>query len=198
MTRGELGSLLNSRTDNEFVEHEILNRRPWIFETDEGYGSWRASVSSEFGAEPDRVRIVGSAATGFSLSPLKPGRPFRQLPGVRGQTSDIDIALVDANLFLTAWDVILLCDRRRRLGSSVEARAKIRLDVYWGLVGHLSLPHNTEPARRVLTVMTAAGRLPPLRGYPIRCRVYRRIEDLLAYHVNSLRQLRKELADYGD
>jgi len=198
MTRGELRSLLNSRTDSEFVQNEILNRRPWIFDTDEAYRSWRASVSDELGTEPDRVRIVGSAATGFSLSPLKPGRPFRQLPGVHGRTSDIDIALVDTNLFFTAWDVILFYDRGRRLSSSMEARARIRLDVYWGLVGHLSLPRNTEPARRVLTVMTVAGRVPPLRGYPIRCRVYRRIEDLLAYHIDSLRQLRKELAVYGD
>jgi hypothetical protein len=198
MTRDELRSLLNSQTDSEFVEHEILNRRPWIFDTDEAYRSWRVIVSSELGLGPDHVRIVGSAATGFSLSPLKPGRPFRQLPGVQGQTSDIDIALIDTNLFATAWDIIVSFDRARRLGLSEDARAKVRLDVYWGLVGQYSLPPNTDPARRVRTVRAAAGRMPPLRGYPIRCRVYRRVEDLLAYHTDSLRQLRRELTAYGD
>jgi hypothetical protein len=197
MTRGELRSLLNSRTDGEFVDREILESRPWIFDAAESYQTWRTSVASELGLEPHNVRIVGSAATGFSLSPLKPGRPFRRLEGADAQTSDIDIALIAPSLFVVAWETILYLDRRHRLGKAHEALGKIRLDVYWGLVGQQSLPRNTDPARSILSAMSVAGRMPPLRGYPIRCRIYRRVEDLRAYHTESLRQLRRELAAYG-
>ena len=144
------------------------------------------------------VLIVGSAATGFSLSPLKPGRSFRQLPSASGQTSDIDVALVDTKLFSTAWDTIISLDRSGRLGVRGDAKSKIRLDVYWGLVGQYSVPHNTDAARRIRSAMTVAARVPPLRGYPVRCRVYRRVEDLRSYHTDSLRQLRRELTEHGD
>ena len=180
------------------MDREILERRPWIFDAVESYQAWRTSVASQLGVEPDNVRIVGSAATGFSLSPLKPGRPFRRLENAAGgQTSDIDIALIAPSLFVVAWETILYLDRRHRLGIAQGALGKIRLDVYWGLVGQQSLPRNTDPARSILSAMSVAGRMPPLRGYPIRCRIYRRVEDLRAYHTDSLRQLRQELAAYG-
>src|SRR5579864_7616044 len=100
MTRDELRLALDSQSDGEFVEREIIDRRrPWIFDADEDHQAWRASVAGELGLGPDSIYIVGSAATGFSLSPLKPGRPFRQLGGADEQTSDIDIALIDSSLF---------------------------------------------------------------------------------------------------
>ena len=100
----------------------------------------------------------------------------------------------DTTLFTMTWDAVVLSDRGRRLGGTVEARDRIRLDVYWGLIANRSVPLNTDPARRILTVLSVAGRVPPVRGRTIRCRVYRRVEDLRAYHVESLRQLRAELS----
>lgn len=193
MTRDELRALLEARTDSDFVDCEILDRRPWIFDTDESFRVWQKSVAVQLGLVPESIRIVGSAATGFSLSRLKPGRPFRRAPSPAGQPSDIDIALIDPDLFAAAWNAIVFLDRARRLGVPEDARSKIRLDVYWGVVGQRSVPLNTDPARRIITAVSAAGRLRPLRGHPVRCRVYRRIEDLRAYHVDSLRQLRAEL-----
>jgi hypothetical protein len=198
MTRDELRSALDSQTDGDFVEREIIDRRrPWIFDADESHQAWRTSVAGELGLGTDSIYIVGSAATGFSLSPLKPGRPFRPLGGADEQTSDIDIALIDPSLFELAWETIVSFDRRRSLNVREDVRTKIRLDVYWGLVGQHSLPRNTYPARKILTAMIVAGRIPPLRGYEIRCRVYRRIEDLRAYHIASLHQVRRELAISG-
>jgi hypothetical protein len=197
MTRAELRAALNSCGDGEFVDRELLGRRPWIFETAEIYRAWQVSVAKEIDVVPDNIRIVGSAATGYSLSPLKPGRAFRRLKTSNEQTSDIDIALVAPSLFVAAWETIVYLDRSRRLGVGFEMVSKIRLDIYWGLVALHSLPLNTDPARSVAGAMNVAGRMPPLRGYPIRCRVYRRVEDLRAYHVNSVRQLRQELSAYG-
>src|SRR6266536_3199528 len=99
MTKDDLRALLTAQTDAQIVDREILVSRPWIFDADTSYTTWRSSVAKELSLGPDHVLIVGSAATGFSLSPLKAGRPFRPLPGVDGRTSDIDIALVAPNLF---------------------------------------------------------------------------------------------------
>jgi hypothetical protein len=195
MTRNELRTLLDAQLDYEFVDRQILRRRPWIFEVDETYDAWRGLVAAALQVGSDAIRIVGSAATGFSLSPLKPGRPFRTVRSYGAPPSDIDVALIDPDLFSLAWNAVVVLDRARGLGGTDDSRNKIRVDVYWGLVAQANVPPNTNPARRLLTGMAVAGRSPPLRGHRVRCRVYRRIEDLRAYHVASLRLLRLELSD---
>jgi hypothetical protein len=192
MTPDELRALLAGHPDSEFVEHQLLTRCPWIFESDDGFNTWCRAVTAPLGLAPESVRIVGSAATGFSLSPLKPGRPFRSMASEIPH-SDIDIAFIDANLFQGAWNIILNFDRTRSLGVSLDTRNKIRIYIYWGTISQQSLPRNTEPARILLTATSVAGISPPLRGYRIRSRIYRRIDDLRAYHVDSLRQLRAQL-----
>jgi hypothetical protein len=150
-------------------------------------------VSEVLGIGRGNIRIVGSAATGYSLSPLKPCRPFREASILGEAQSDIDIALIDPNLFTAVWDEIVARDRARHLGGTDDTRDRIRFEIYHGLVGQQNIPRNTEPARVVLSAMSVAGRSPPLRGYRIRTRVYRRFEDLREYHVSSLRQLRARL-----
>jgi hypothetical protein len=192
MTKDELKGLLDGRTNDEFVDREILSRRPWIFGSDEEYTAWCAAVSGALEIQGQYIRIVGSAATGYSLSPLKAGRPFRRLD--EGRASDIDVAFMNDELFEDAWNTIVAFDRQRRLGwMSTDERTKTRVDIYWGVVAHKNLPINTDPARRILTAVSVATRMPPIRGHIVRCRVYRREEDLRAYHVVSLRQLRAEL-----
>jgi hypothetical protein len=192
MTKDELKQLLASRDNDEFIDAELLNRRPWIFGADAEHNSWCTSVADVLEIEKDHIHIVGSAATGFSLSPLKPGRPFRKL-GSHARASDIDLAITSKELFEEAWNTIVSLDRRLSLGIAKEEREKMRTDVYWGLVAQRSLPANTVSARRLLTAVSVATKTPPIRGHVIRCRVYRRKDDLKAYHVSSLRQLRAEL-----
>ncbi len=195
MTVQELIARLDAQTEAEFIDLQLLGRRPWIFNADGPYDAWRTVVSQVLGMSADGIRIVGSAATGYSLSPLKPGRPFRESTALGEPPSDIDIALINPGLFTAAWNEILGRDRTRSLGGSDDSRDKIRFDIYHGLIAQQVLPRNTEPARTLLTAMSIAGRSPPLRGYRVRSRLYRRMDDLRAYHINSLRQLRVRLAD---
>jgi hypothetical protein len=188
-----LTALLASRTDVEIVDSNLLSNRPWIFNDESAYHTWRSLVAKELKVPAENVWIVGSAALGYSLSPYKPGRPFQIGGGTQSVSSDIDIAFVDTELFTDAWNIIVQFDRTRALSSAEDTRTRIRTDVYWGLVSQHSLPTNTGPARRVLTAVGIAGRTRPLRGHQIRCRVYRRLEDLRAYHIDSLRKLRLEI-----
>src|SRR5262249_53119853 len=131
MTTEELIALLDAQTESEFIERQLLSRRPWIFDADDSYYTWRSSVAATLKIGPDKIRIVGSAATCFSLSPLKPGRTFRRTSTLDLPASDIDIAFIDPNLFAAAWDTIVLLDRTYRLSSAYETRSKIRVDIYW-------------------------------------------------------------------
>lgn len=191
MTREELKRLLADRENDELVA-EILDRRPWIFAADQEHDLWSSSVAAVLQIGKEDIRIVGSAATGYSLSPYKAGRPFRAIAAGK-QASDIDIAIISKEIFEEAWNTIVGVDRKKRLRLSEADRDKMRTDVYWGLVGHRSLPANTGVTRRILIAMAVAGKSPPVRGQKIRCRIYRRCDDLRAYHTVSLQQLRLEL-----
>lgn len=194
MTRDELRAFLQGRTNHDLVDAEIFRSFPWIFKSQEEYEKWLESIAKETALNRDSIRIVGSAATGFSLSPLKPGRPFRKDAAPGKPPSDIDVALLDGELFDLAWEAILRLDRKGRLHGTDDSRSRIRTEVYWGLVGFQNVPSNTDVARRILGVTSALGRQAPLRGYPVKCRIYRRLEDLHAYHVSSLKRLRTELS----
>jgi len=194
MTLAELQIFLGSRSNEEVIDRDLFGRRPWLFPSDETFARWRASLASALDILAADVVIVGSAATGFSLSPLKPGRPFRSEGALESERSDVDIAFVSPNLFLAAWNEIIYYDRTRRLGWDYETRVRVRQDVYWGLVSDSRFPRNTDAARMMSGVKAIARRDQPVRGHEVRCRVYRRHQDLRAYHIASLRDLRSALS----
>ena len=74
-------------------QNEIVDRMDYFKEI----------VSSYFGISFHSLQIVGSAKTGYSLSPQKVLRPFHdEIPGE--PSSDIDIAVISEKLFLGFWD----------------------------------------------------------------------------------------------
>jgi hypothetical protein len=193
MTPEELQIHFGTRTNQEIIQSELLERVPWIFESSEPFHAWRNQVSTELNMSATSILIVGSAATGFSLSPHKPGRAFRRPNDPSGRPSDIDVALVDAALFTDAWNAVVRYDRTwQRLGTD-EEEEKLRRDVYWGAISAKAVPRNTDPARTLLRLAAASGASASLRGYPVRSRVYRRFEDLREYHLQSIRTLRRTL-----
>ena len=60
-------------------------------------------VSSQLGINFHNSQIVGSAKTGYSLSPKKIFKPFHD-ESPNDKSSDIDIALISEKLFLHFWD----------------------------------------------------------------------------------------------
>jgi hypothetical protein len=185
--------MIDKRSDLEIARTDVLDRLPWIFaEKETAHRNWQTQVAQALGIQPEDVRIVGSAATGFSISPLKLGRAFRAASTYGGSCSDVDIAFVSEQFFTSAWNDMVRLERSGPIRSG-EERSKIRQDIYWGHIYQRNVPHNTPSARKLLTSMAIAGREPPLRGYKVACRVYRRYEDLQSYTANSIRQVRNEL-----
>lgn len=62
----------------------------------EKYYELRNCISEQFGIHTNQVIVVGSGKLGFSIAPGKMYRDF-------GDTSDIDVAIVSENLFLSVW-----------------------------------------------------------------------------------------------
>jgi hypothetical protein len=188
---------------SRFVEEQLLGAVPWIFGADgEAFSDWRREVAKAARIDQGAVYLVGSAATGYSLSPKKPGREFVPVGGGH-RPSDIDIAVVDPALFERTWNTIVSYDRKRSLlralgegGGQYEFRdrlGRIRLQVYWGTIASSHTLPGTPEAQRLRSLFAATTRRAPFQGHVVRARVYRRRRDLVAYHMQSLEQLIESL-----
>lgn len=188
----EVQTQLAKRAYREIADQAVINRRPWIFETDTDYTVWKKFIGDVLGEATVEIKIVGSAATGFSLHPEKAGRPFRALNGPQ-KSSDIDIALISGELFGAAWDAVIESDRQVSFGGSEEPQ-RMRRNIYNGFLASHWVPQRTSPAQWLLRIQAAIGRAPPFRGYPLRFRAYRRLVDVHAYHTLSLQQLHSAIS----
>jgi predicted nucleotidyltransferase len=193
MSFEEARALLANNSDKEITKR-MLADVPWIFHGDGTlFAAWRAAVAGVSAMlAPEAVFLVGSAALGYSLSPLKPGRDFRS-GSLASERSDIDLAIVSHDLFIAAWERVADRDRSLLLGGTEESRSKLRSDVYWGHIYSRSVPCGTQSSQIVRGAIAATQQKPPFRGYDVRARIYRTRIDLAEYHVHSLAVLRREL-----
>jgi len=175
---------------------------PWIFKGDNNrYTSWRDEIANIVKINASDVFIVGSAATGYSLSPLKAGRPFRFPTELNRLPSDIDLALVCPHLFTIAWNEMIKLDRKRVLSKHVghhweDTWTKLehaRVNIYWGFFPSQLAAPGTTTARRLRMVFSATSRNKPFLGHRVSARLYRRYEDMMAYHLYSIRALKERL-----
>lgn len=211
----ESDDLLKAITDSsslrDFVEAKVFSVVPWIFQGDATlFGAWRAALAKEVGITPDSVYLVGSAATGYSLNPTKPGDDFRRaLTGVTNRPSDLDIAIVAPNFFERAWNSIIRFDKGGALGRFLREQygykgfetgddiRQMRQNVYWGAISHVHATSGTDIARTFRNVFAATTRVRPFFGHPPKARIYRRREDLLNYHEQGLQMVKETLIKRG-
>lgn len=189
--RERINSYLASHDDASIVR-TMVEDVPYVFGSEGDYANWRGQVVADTSIDPDAIYLVGSGSVGLSLNKFKAGRRFRR-PGDEQGPSDLDIAVVDEDSFVLGWEETVGADRERRLGGTDEARQFTRNGIYWGHLSGTKLPNGSGAARRVRLLITAAGRYRPLTGHPPRIRIYRRVEDLRGYQLNSLRGLRRQL-----
>jgi hypothetical protein len=85
-----------STTVSELVSRMVLDRLPYKFDTKEQYFHWRHMLAEGLGIDARDIVLVGSAATGRSISARKKFAMF-------GKRSDVDIAVVSTVHFDRAW-----------------------------------------------------------------------------------------------
>lgn len=85
-----------STVPSELVSRIVLERLPFKFDSKDQYFHWRHMLAEGLQVDPRDVVLVGSAATGRSLSARKKFSTFNQ-------KSDVDIAVISMSYFDRAW-----------------------------------------------------------------------------------------------
>jgi len=173
----------------ERLATQILQRAPWFYDQIESdFLKWSRNLLARQDFPATAVlHLVGSAANGFSLSPEKPGAPFRKLP-YHDHPSDLDFCLVDNKLFMQIWNSMVKEDH---LLGPQRRQDLIRVRVYWGRIEQYVIP--PSKAARVRRLADAIRRTPECRGYRTSIRVYRRRKDLKGYTLSCLAKLKKAI-----
>lgn len=102
--KDEFKNYVKSNDTKEIIDKYLLFGTPYIFRNDENkYYALQREIEEYFSVKRGNVHIVGSSKLGFSISPKKRYHDWNE-------ESDIDIALIDYDLFLDYWKQIYKYD----------------------------------------------------------------------------------------
>lgn len=189
--------LLLSNPLAEVVEQHLLSGVPYVFRRrPKDEERLREHLAGKLGVPPESFTVVGSAKTGFSLSPDRFPRPF-------SSSSDIDVVCVSERLFDQAWETLLRWHypRRHRLENRDWQWAKSRMvDVYWGWLAPtrinydgVTLPTPLAPLRALsrlwFDAFQSLSRYPEFSSRKVTGRLYRDRAHVILYHEDGLRQI---------
>jgi hypothetical protein len=131
MTPDEFRTLLSERTDSELLELCLRDENPpFVFDPNpSAWDGFRDDLVGSLGVSRQDIRIVGSARFGFSL---KPGYELRRF----GDTSDIDVVVVNSELFDELWIALLAAAYPRPPNTSIAGGwlNRRRSEVYTGWI----------------------------------------------------------------
>jgi hypothetical protein len=202
MTAEEFRNLVNTRTDRQLLGPCLHDEDPpYVCEPDpDSWGGFREAIVTALKISASDIRVIGSARLGFSLTPGKNLRRF-------GDKSDVDVLIVNADLFDNLWLALLAAAYPRlpaseRLGGWLQRR---RNEVYTGWISpeDVSLDKSIFGSKAVpvldfrtrwFTALRAAAQLPARRFEGISGRLYRTWQHAELYHLQSLGELRRSLA----
>lgn len=172
------------------VARVILDRLPFAFDSKFQYLNWRDSLAEDLGLDGRDLAIVGSVATGRSLSSFK---HF----GVFNGKSDIDIAVISRYHFEQAWDWFSTTDANIVTGLDSVGQEKFEAHrehyIFEGVIAaeyFLSyLPFGTEWSK---ALKRSQENLPErLQGRLMRVRIYRSNSALRTTQHHSLETYRR-------
>jgi hypothetical protein len=202
----EFKTALMTRPLNGLVKDYIFEGIPYAFrETPTAVELLRNYLSRALGIQDENTIIIGSAKTGFSLSPETMFRQF-------SDESDIDVLVVDERIFDEIWQIVLKWHYPRRLrgleGLDIHWGRRRRRELYWGwFVPYqiryegLSFPETLKPLRDISTAWFNAFRglsqLPEFSRWDIHGRLYRTWDHATLYHLDGLRQIKEILQAQG-
>lgn len=203
MTSDEFRVLLQEHSDQQLLDPCLRETQPpFVFEPKpDAWDSFRDELVSHLSISRADIRVVGSGRFGFSLKPGHNLRSFRD-------TSDIDVVIVNPGLFDQLWLALLAAAYPRppitsKLGGWLGRRQNelytgwltplgIKLDIrIFGSKAKAVLDFNS----RWFTAFKVASRYPPRRHEDLTGRLYRTWEHAELYHLHSLGELRRTLAE---
>lgn len=195
--------MLRRETADVVAKKLFEERNAFVFRNEvEKYSVLRSRIAEPLSVTPESVRIIGSALTGFSLSPDNFGRAF-------SDASDVDVVVVSETLFDSAWSTILRWHYPRR-GGHLDAvdkdwMSQRRREIYWGWFvptqirypNLLSRPKVLTPLRDLsrlwFDTFNGLGNYSEFADRKINGRLYRTWGHVHLYHANGLNQIKYAL-----
>jgi hypothetical protein len=145
----------------------------------------KQAVSKEFDIEvATDVFVVGSAKLGFSIAPRKRWRGF-------GEHSDIDIAIVNHDLYQTVWHEV---DAYRQSGADWPRQAEFERYLAWGWIRPDKLPRSALfPFSNRWWEFFSSLQGERLAGpHKVAAGLYHDIEFLVAYQMQAVNSCRND------
>jgi hypothetical protein len=198
----EFEELLYSQPLEKIVDERLFGGIPFAFRRrTRAEGALRRGLAEGLRISTEDMTIVGSGRLGFSLKPTTFGRKF-------SRRSDIDVVVVNANLFDTVWLSVLRWSYPYFFqgGPSHDWIARQRFDIYRGAFDFSKtrylkdfatatfLKPLREASSRWFLAFQALNRDGDLRGLDIKGRLYRTWDFARYYHIENLRMIKEELA----
>lgn len=154
-------------------------------------------VSNNFKIGFHSLQIVGSAKTGFSLSPDKIFTPFKDGTHNDEEPSDIDIALVSSNWYHHLWD---MAQRTKQIyyPNNATLYSHLTSSIFKGFINEKDICRLEDLRKEWWRQVAHANQeLQDKLGFihPITYRVYRSWEDLEAYQIYSIRKAKRKIEE---
>ena len=200
-----LKSDLLSLDPKDFYMKHIVKSNNWYFssylqiptnELVDKMDFFKEIVSSNLGINFHSLQIVGSAKTGYSLSPKKVLRPFHdEVPGV--PPSDIDIAIVSQKLFEHYWE-------RARHVKRIQYQPyylNLTKSIFRGYINDKDLVEIRGVSREWGDLVSPINvALQDKLGFvhPITYRLYRSWDDLEDYQLGGISRAKRALEENED
>ena len=174
-------------------ETVFLKGVPKIFGSLAEYDLWRTAIANAAKIRMPEVMLFGSAHVGYSLAPLKFGRPFSRIATIDRRASDLDLSIINERLFLAAWNSVVEQDRKQTLGINRDDTNRLHQNIYYGFLSDKLVPRGSNSFRTIVEIRNCTGLHVVSSGIKVNIRLYRRNEDLFGYQIWSLRNLKYEL-----
>ena len=191
---------LVSMETREFYVKYIVKSKYWYFteylhipsnEVIDVLDRFKEIISEKFHISFHSLQLVGSAKTGFSLSPQKALLPFHD-DSSNQKSSDIDIAIVSEKLYQYYWD-------RMRQTEKIQYKRfyqQLTASIFRGYINDKVLMEIPPIRSEWLSTISPINKL--LQDelgimHPITYRIYRSWEDLGEYQMIGIEKMKKYL-----
>ncbi len=169
---------------HEFLTSKwVLEKIPYIFNNDsEAYIKTKLKLASMIHVDSCSIIFVGSASTGFSLSPMKNFRKFNA-------KSDIDIAIISHYYFDVAWHALRNIDIYSLSHDAVSSiKAHRERYIYYGTIATDKILGLLPFGKEWLAAIESLKESPIFENRDINFRLYRDHESLREYHINNFKR----------
>jgi len=190
MTREALIETIQRLSAAAFLEEHMFDCVPHVFAgVRAAYVMWKRELGSAINVDPACLTIVGSAAVGCSLNPVKNLKPFES-------GSDVDVAVISDYHFTVAWRYLRM-NGARRLKVDLRTRnawdEHVKKYIYWGTIATDKLLGVLPFGLQWLKATSGMSLIEPTKERGINLRIYADYEALRAYQMISVRSVRESL-----